>query len=218
VPPLPDSATGPTQRLRIRFRKEGDLRWISHRDLARAMERLMRRAGLALKMSAGFHPKPKLSFPSALAVGIEGRDEVLELELLEPVDPADVRRRLATPAPRGLVIERVREVGRAEGKARVRCVTYQFPVPAAVRDQVEQARRRLCEAPSLLVSREDRPEPLDVTRDLVDVDWTCDAIRFRLRASPRAGVRPREILRLLGVAELEHEGAVLTRSKVELMS
>ena len=181
--PLPHSATGQTQRLRIRFRKQDDLRWISHRDVACAMERLMRRAGLALRMSEGFHPKPKLSFPSALAVGIEGRDEVMELELVEPVDPADIRRRLAALAPPGLVIEQVREVGRGEGKARVRYVTYQFPVPAALRDQVEQARRRLCDVPSLLVIREDRPEPLDATGDLVGLDWTHDAIRFRLRAS-----------------------------------
>jgi hypothetical protein len=47
------------------------------------MERLFRRAGLRLGMSEGFHPKPRLSFPSALAVGIEGLDEVMELELAQ---------------------------------------------------------------------------------------------------------------------------------------
>ena len=63
------------QRARIRFRKEGDLRLIGHRDLVRAVERTLRRAGVQLSMSEGFHPKARLNFPSALSVGITGEDE-----------------------------------------------------------------------------------------------------------------------------------------------
>ncbi|HBO42708.1 MAG TPA: hypothetical protein DD670_01970 [Planctomycetaceae bacterium] len=60
------------QRVRIRFSKQGDLRLIGHRDLVRVMERLFRRAELPLGMSQGFHPKPRMSFPTALALGIGG--------------------------------------------------------------------------------------------------------------------------------------------------
>ena len=70
-------------RVRIRFSKQGDLRLIGHRDLMRCLERVFRRAGLALSFSEGFHPKPRMTFPLALAVGIEGLDEVMEVELAE---------------------------------------------------------------------------------------------------------------------------------------
>ena len=60
------------QRVRIRFRKSGDLRLIGHRDLVRAWERAFRRAALPLGMSEGFHPKPRMSIPAALGLGIEG--------------------------------------------------------------------------------------------------------------------------------------------------
>ena len=70
-------------RVRIRFSKQGDLRLIGHRDLMRCLERVFRRAGLALGFSQGFHPKPRMTFPLALAVGIEGLDEVMEVELAE---------------------------------------------------------------------------------------------------------------------------------------
>ena len=103
----PSPSTPDYQRLRIRFRKQGDLRWISHRDLVRAVERLCRRADLALRMSEGFHPKPKLSFPSALALGIEGLGEVMELELVRPVEPEQVQQRLNALAPAGLVITQI---------------------------------------------------------------------------------------------------------------
>ncbi len=76
------------RRVRIRFSKSGMLRYLGHRDFVRAIERLLRRAGVVPAMTEGFHPKPKMSFPLALAVGIEGWDEILELELRGFLNPS----------------------------------------------------------------------------------------------------------------------------------
>src|SRR3954468_24465587 len=95
------------QRVRIRFRKQDDLRLISHRDLARTWERLFRRAGLNMAMSEGFHPKPKINFPSALAVGVVGADEVLEVDLEEERDPGELHALLTTQTPPGMTIDQV---------------------------------------------------------------------------------------------------------------
>ncbi len=59
---------------------------------------LLRRADLQLAFSQGFHPKPRISFPSALALGIEALDEIVELEVvgdfsLEQI-AADIRREM----------------------------------------------------------------------------------------------------------------------------
>ncbi len=66
-------------RVRIRFAKQSALRLIGHRELTSSLERLFRRAGLSLGMSGGYRPKPRLNFPLALAVGIEGRREAWNL-------------------------------------------------------------------------------------------------------------------------------------------
>ena len=145
-------ATTDYQRWRFRFRKEGDLRWISHRDLVRTWERLCRRAELALRMSEGFHPKPKMSFPSALALGIEGLDEVMELELVTPMDPEELRQRLNALAPAGLIITQAEALGPAARKARVWAMRYQFPVPNERRQQVEQALEQLRASSTLLMN------------------------------------------------------------------
>ena len=92
-------------RIRIRFRKEDDLRLISHRDLVRTWERLLRRAGLRLSMTEGFHPKPRMNFPSALALGIAGHDELLELELAEPLSADELRGRLVGQLPPGMGLD-----------------------------------------------------------------------------------------------------------------
>jgi len=51
-------------KFRIRFRKVGDLRLLSHHDLMRTFERMLRRAGLPFRSTEGFHPKPRMVFAS----------------------------------------------------------------------------------------------------------------------------------------------------------
>ena len=121
------------QRVRIRFRKKGDLRLIGHRDLARLAERLFRRVGLRLSMSEGYHPKPRVTFPSALALGVIGLDEVLEVEVAVSYDPGDLQTRLADNAPDGFEIVSVALMPPGAKKGKVRRMHYTFsrsPRPA----------------------------------------------------------------------------------------
>ena len=92
-------------RYRIRFGKTDLLRWISHRDLARLWERLLRRAQLVLSMTEGFHPKPRVGFPSALALGVESLDEVVEIDLAEEISAKALLVRLEADRQPGLHIK-----------------------------------------------------------------------------------------------------------------
>lgn len=73
-------------KVRICFSKTEAGRYLSHLDLARTMERSLRRAKAPLAFSEGFNPHPKLSFASALAVGVTGYREYLDVELSNRVD------------------------------------------------------------------------------------------------------------------------------------
>lgn len=204
------------QRLRLRFGKAGDLRFISHRDLARTLERWFRRAGLQLQMSAGFHPKARLSFPSALAVGIAGRREVLDIVLTEPVPPDRLAAQLAAVAPPGLTVSAVEELAAGQHKAQLRRVSYALPIPESRRAALVARLAWLRAEPAYAITRDGRQEPLDLKAQLDDFDYRDGALHFRLPADRPVGVRPREVLAACGVADLEHEGHVLTRTDVEL--
>ena len=105
-------------RYRLTFAKGGDLRWISHRDLLRTLERALRRAGLRLAMSQGFHPKPRLSFPSRSRWESSRTAEVMELELSEPTAAADeVRQRLQSQLPAGLSLRSAEGLTRRTGSS-----------------------------------------------------------------------------------------------------
>src|SRR6266478_5197236 len=93
----PAKAGAPPRRpkYRIRFRKAGDLRLVSHHDLMNCFERMLRRAALPFHSTEGFNPRPRLVFALSLALGIAGREEVADLELDGTIDPDEIRDRLA---------------------------------------------------------------------------------------------------------------------------
>ncbi|MFW6170355.1 MAG: TIGR03936 family radical SAM-associated protein [Planctomycetota bacterium] len=215
---LADPSTRDSQRLRIRFRKSGDLRWISHRDLMRAVERLCRRAGLELRMSEGFHPKPKLSFPSALGLGIEGLDEVMELQLLEPLEPTELVRRLNANAPTGLTITAATTLAPGQRKTKIRSMQYRLPVPAQWRAHAQTAMENIKAATTLPVYRDGRRDPIDILANLASIELNNGVLSFRLRVTDQAGARPRDLLEALGLGDLEQQGQFLTRSQVEVIS
>lgn len=96
------SSTDQVQRLRVRYAKRGRMRFASHRDIARALERALRRAGIPVASSQGFTPHPKISYAGAAPTGVASEAEYLELTLTEPRDAERTRSALDTSLPSGL--------------------------------------------------------------------------------------------------------------------
>jgi radical SAM-linked protein len=205
------------QRVRIRFCKLGDLRLIGHRDLMRCMERMFRRAGLKLAMSQGFHPKPRMTFPAALAVGIEGTDEVMELQLAQLYAANQVREMLAPQLPSGLSINSIECLPEGTKKARVRGFTCQVPVPKQHQQQLPARIEQLMAAPSWPLKRARRAEPLDLRPSLEELSLEDNTLRMRLVVGQEGTAGPRDVLEVLGLKGIEAEGVVLRRSSVEVL-
>ncbi|MCP9917319.1 TIGR03960 family B12-binding radical SAM protein [Cyanobium sp. ATX 6F1] len=110
--PLPPRAPASErlQRLRFRFAKTGDLALLSHLDGVRMLERALRRSGLPVSFTGGFHPLPRLEFALALPLGVEAAGDWLDLEMAAPTAPEEVLRRLQAQLPAGFQLLSVREV------------------------------------------------------------------------------------------------------------
>jgi radical SAM-linked protein len=104
VPSQPVQQPPPVQRLRIRYAKRGRLRFTSHRDFGRSLERAIRRAGLPIAYSSGFSPHPRVSYANAAPTGAMSEAEYVEIGLTASVDPQEVRERLDQALPAGLDI------------------------------------------------------------------------------------------------------------------
>lgn len=98
----PNPAPPTVCRVRVRFAKRGRMRFASHRDVARAFERAVRRSALPVARSHGFNPRPRLSWVGAAPTGTASEAEYLEIGLTEWVEPARVATELDAALPDGL--------------------------------------------------------------------------------------------------------------------
>lgn len=204
-------------RLRIRFTKSGDLRWISHRDLARLWERLLRRANLQLAFSEGFHPKPRISFPSALALGVEALDEIVELEVLGAMPLADIETKIRHHLPTGMMLLSLESPQYILGKAKVESSTYRILIPDEQLDALNARVAEVLEQATIEVQR-DKTKTItcDVTHEHFSLGLEDRFLMIRLPTIDGASIRPSELLGYLGLEELLASGAVLQRTKVAL--
>lgn len=111
-PALPEELAVRAARYRLWYRKVGRAAYLSQLEFQSVLERALRRAGLPMSFSQGFHPTPKVSFARALPVGVESLAEYADLWLREALGPVAVYEALAPRLSEGLELYRVEELPR----------------------------------------------------------------------------------------------------------
>jgi radical SAM-linked protein len=214
----PNSPLAYRERVRFRFSKTGDLRFIGHHDLQGCWERALRRAEIPVRFTEGFHPMPHLSSPLSLALGVEGLDEILEIELTEPMSDVELRQRLEPQLDVGLALLSLSRPPKAD-KTRVVAVEYEVPLMGESEEDVRKAIERVEQAESLPYERRMPGKPikkLDLKPWLLGFTVAEGTLRFRAAVLPTGMARPEEVLAVLGLESLVDRGAVLKRTRVEL--
>ena len=154
---------------------------------------MFRRAGVALSMTEGFHPKPRINFPSALAVGIAGLDELLEVDLAEPHTAESLRSAIAPQLPPGMNARRDRSACRRRiAKRRSRIVTFRaVRFPPDRQHGVGRSHRLAVGTNShIRIERDGREAPLDLRPLIADLSLDGDILRMRLRVDREGSARP----------------------------
>ncbi|MBQ9993110.1 MAG: DUF2344 domain-containing protein [Clostridia bacterium] len=95
--------------VRMFFEKVGSARYISHLDLMRCFERVMRRASIPMWYTEGFNPRPFLSFAVPLSLGTAGLREAVDFRLLEEMPFDEIKERINVCMPEGLRVLEVTE-------------------------------------------------------------------------------------------------------------
>ncbi len=81
-------------KIRIKFAKEGTMKFIGHLDIMRYFQKVMRRADVDIRYSEGFSPHQIMSFASPLGVGLESRGEYVDIEVLSTDSSKEMLRRI----------------------------------------------------------------------------------------------------------------------------
>ncbi|HVS69374.1 MAG TPA: TIGR03936 family radical SAM-associated protein [Mycobacteriales bacterium] len=192
------------QRLRVRYTKRGRLRFISHRDFARAFERALHRSGVPIAFSAGFSPHPKVSYAGAAPTGAASEAEYLEIGLAEQRDPEWVRAALDGALPEGLdILAVVPAVPGEPGLAdRIEASTWRIELPQVPVEVAAAALADFLALDTLLVDRPTKDGVRQVdARAAIVAAWpvetaTCATLDVVVRHSTPA-VRPDDVVTAL---------------------
>ena len=195
------------QRLRLKFSRGEQLKFISHLDLMRLWERAFRRAGIVLAYSEGFSPHPRISLAAPLAVGVVSHTEVMDVFLKERLSPTAFLERVRPQLPDGIGIIEVAVVHPHEPslQSHLRFAEYmatvQIPAGLMLRERISE-----------LLARDSLPwhhirdniNKFYDLRALIDDLWLEEQqqdiakIGMRLRCDASGTGRPEQVARALG--------------------
>jgi len=209
--------------LRLKYSKTAQGRFLSHLDLLRTMQRIFRRAGLPLAYSEGFNPHPKISYGSALAVGVTSDGEYLDVELRQELPVAEIAARIAAVVPPGLKVLAVQELqGRQESlTAILNMARYQVEARldrSLSQNEAEEMVAELLNQEKILVEREGKKglRSIDIRAGIyqVSVQAAEQTLHFvlELQTGSAGNVRPEEILSWLAANVLNRKGIKLAGS------
>lgn len=203
-------------KIRLRFRKAGGLRLLSHHDLMRCAERMCRRAAVPLKFTAGFHPAPRIVFALSLSLGAEGANEVVEVELTRPLTADELLASLNAQAPAGLTFFSAKVID-PKATAVPRRMVYRLPLPADRVGPTAALARELLAQDKVWVDRlRHRPRRVNVRPYLRRIEVRDGAVELDLWVTPFGTARADELVKLLGLQDELDAGAVLERTELEL--
>lgn len=140
-------------KLRLRYAKRGGLRFTSHRDIARAFERAVRRARIPIAYSLGFSPHPKISWVGAAPTGVASEAEYVELHLIEQVDPDQVVSDLNGALPDGLRVLEAVVARHGSLSDRIEASTWRIELPGVDPTVLRQAAAALLASETVEVAR-----------------------------------------------------------------
>ncbi|MCL2624448.1 MAG: TIGR03936 family radical SAM-associated protein [Planctomycetaceae bacterium] len=191
------------------------MRYIGHRDLLRAMERLLRRSQLPVSMSEGFHPKVRMSFPSALALGVAGEDEVVELDLTAPADAGEVVQRLNVASYAGLAFHSAIAVHAGRKKTAHVASVFEMTIPGTLAEMTAQKiAALLAESNVSVVKHNGKSVDVRAAVNRMTLDGHC--LQMELAATTGADASFREVIEVLGLREYLFRTIFPVRKKVVL--
>jgi len=211
----------------VKFRVRGNLRFLSHAEMVKVLERACVRGGIQVQYSQGFNPHPRLSLPLPRSVGVESDDELLCVRIDKSIGAQEhrsigdlcssIKTKLSEQLPEGLELVSA-DVGR--GVPQPRLATYLLEVRSEyVNERLKARTGALLACESLEVQRQTdhkraKLKNVDVRGFLKSIELDDNNIEVKCKVSSAGTIRVDEILRLLELDVAKLAGPI-RRTNVE---
>lgn len=198
-------------RLRVRFKRGAEVKFISHLDIIRLWHRALSRAGIELAYSEGFNPHPRISLAAPLALGVTSEAELMDVVITRYISPQYFTACVSQQLPLGIEIVQVYPIAPTlpSLQSQVRYAEYVVEV------EVKEGPKYVTEALASLLAqehlpwqhqRDTGPKSYDL-RALIDELWLNSrqgeqgTIGMRLRCDSSGSGRPEQVIKALGLSE-----------------
>lgn len=192
---------------------QGDLRFLSHRDMMRVAERTALRASIPLQYSQGFNPHPILSLPCPRPVGVASLDDLLVIRLDDPDPPQGpvLCERLNRSAPQGLSFVQAKPIDKKASTEPTQ-LSYRLDLGPARQKELSQRLDHLAQPAQWLIQRrkkakgrrtrtKPRSVEIDIKPHLPRIQLQQGSLEFDLIAHNGRWAKPQEVLRILELDE-----------------
>lgn len=213
------------QRLRVRFSRGEEIKYISHLDIIRLWQRALNRAGIALAYSAGFNPHPRISLALALAMGVTSEVELMDIVLDKFISPHAFTPAIERQLPKGITISGVYNTPLTLPSLQSQVRQAEYTVTVATdkdKDDIEAGLNDLLDKETLpwQHQRDTGPRKYDL-RALIEDLWLIDwrkgycTVGMLLRCDSSGAGRPEQVAAALG---FEKYPDAIHRSKLILQT
>jgi radical SAM family uncharacterized protein/radical SAM-linked protein len=200
-----ESRANPARTVCVTYQKLGPGRFLGHLELVKCFHQALRRAGIPVSYSGGFHPLPKVSFTDPLPVGIESEQETLWIRLSGDITEDALCERLNAQLPEGLSVTACLPELKGKDRRRRPWAHYRIASPGADAGFDLTVLRRFEAAEQWPVRRRSRKGALQMLdlKDMVKTIRPVDAATIEAILRNEAGrmYRPADLLReLFGIS------------------
>ena len=186
-------------RLRMCYQKSGRIRFLSHLEVMRALERSSRRAALPYAVTKGFNPRMKAAFGPALPVGTEGEREYWDVWLRSYVSPTEVLEMMRASSPENIAPLEARYISDKEPSLSAGCTIAMYEVlvvgKGVTTEHIQSALDDVVKSGEIAVERKGKTKIFDLARSLpkeprARVDGRGVIIEITIRTSQEGSLRP----------------------------
>jgi radical SAM-linked protein len=221
---LKDNAVGPNRsdaakppafkKLTVFYSKLDEARYFGHLEMVNIFQRALKRAGIAVRFSEGFHPKPKISFDDPLPVGIESQQERFVITVPDTICPRDVKAALNAQLPAGLKIIHCQLASQKAPAPLRKRVRYRVVLKEALFDKTRlNAFNQRSDFYITLPQRKGKLKKLDLKDIVVNSElFDSSHLELTLQSEPGKTVRAFDVLRhIFELSDAQVKQATITK-------
>ncbi len=193
-------------RVRITYKKSGDIIYTSNLDLQKIWERSCRRAELSIAYSLGFHPQAKIQQAAPLPLGFLSRTEIVDIWLDEDIELPDLKRQISSALPIGLNVLSIENIDLKEAALQNQIISSVYQVelpPDTLKDLLEQKIKDLLGANELTIIK--RGKTFNLRERIESIEFvendSSGKLLLEMRLTQRPGLtgRPDDVLNAMGI-------------------